>query len=103
MVRIIPLDLGLDQDQVTCYYRFMLTRRTNLLLAETDYLILAGISQQTGRTMGDLARSAIREKYGIDDIANQRRLVFKNIAALGKKVNTRNINYRDLINHGRKH
>lgn len=81
----------------------MLTRRTNLLLAETDYLALTGISQQTGRTVGDLVRNAIREKYGVGDIANHRRLALKNIAALGKKVNTRNINYRDLINRGRKH
>lgn len=95
--------MSLDPNQVTCYYRFMLTRRTNLLLAETDYLALTGISQQTGKTVGNLVRSAIREKYGVDDIINQRRLVLKNIAALGKKVNTHNINYRDLINHGREH
>lgn len=73
------------------------------MLAETDYLTLAGISQQTGRTVGDLVRSAIRQKYGVGDITNQRRLILKNIALLGKKVNTSNINYRDLINRGRNH
>lgn len=41
----------------------MLTRRTNVLLEEEDYLTLAYLSRQEDKTIGELIRSAVAKTY----------------------------------------
>ena len=81
----------------------MLTKRTNLLLDESDYMALNELSNDTKKTMGKLIREAIVGFYGfkrkeekIDDLLNK-------VHKLAKKINTKGINYREMIDYGRKY
>jgi hypothetical protein len=79
----------------------MLTRRTNLLLTEEEYSQLAMLSKETGESMGKLIRKALKKQYKFKT-SSSRKTVMKEIEKLGKKVNTKGINYRELINYGRR-
>ena len=82
---------------------FMLNRRTNILLNEADYMALNELASNTKKTMGELIREAIAGFYGfkkkeekIDDLLNR-------VHKLAKKINTKGIDYREMIDYGRKY
>lgn len=81
----------------------MLTHRTNLLLEEMDYMTLSALSRQTGSTVGELIRAAIRKQYKRDDMIKNRKRILRSIERLSKQANTKGIDYRALINDGRKY
>lgn len=81
----------------------MLTRRTNVLLSEIDYLTLSRLAADKGKTMGELIRQAIEKTYKISKKKDSVARALNRINQLGKKVNTKNIDYKELINYGRKY
>ena len=81
----------------------MLTKRTNLLLSEPDYYLLAHLASQTGKTMGELIRLAVRQTYQDKKHMASRRQILQNIDRLTKGLKLGPINYRKLIEDGRKY
>ena len=79
----------------------MLTHRTNLLLEETDYHLLSQLASKKKVSMGKLIRHAVKKTYHLqkqDTVAD----ILNSLQKLSLKVNTKNINYKELINEGRK-
>ena len=82
----------------------MLTKRTNLLLTEPDYLTLKRLSKKQNKTMGELIRKAIRQVYLTQDRVNQdAEKTLAKIRRLTKNINTKNLNFRELIEYGRRY
>lgn len=81
----------------------MLVKRTNVLLTETDYSILAKLSSERDETMGELIRQAIRKMYNIELVRNTRKKSLSKIDRLARKVKGRGIDYKSLIEDGRRY
>jgi hypothetical protein len=79
-----------------------LTHRTNLLLSAHDYQMLSNLAQEKKQTMAALIRAAIRKVYCIKQ-KQQTNQVLEKLKSLGQQVDAKNINYKDLINMGRKY
>ncbi|MBU1071518.1 hypothetical protein KKG65_03890 [Patescibacteria group bacterium] len=79
----------------------LLTHRTNLLLEETDYHLLSQLASQNNVSMGKLIRQAVKQTYTIPQI-NTTAKILSNLQKLGQQINTKGINYKELIAHGRK-
>lgn len=79
----------------------MLTKRTNILFEEETWTKLVALSQKKEKSVGDLVRLAVRKVYfsGID--INSRARVIDKILKIRKIV--KGINYRELIDAGRKY
>ena len=80
----------------------MLAKRTNLLLEKVDYYLLKRLAQQQDVSMGELIRQAIDKTYKEQFISEQRQ---KNVAAikqLWQQAAGKRINYKSLIEDGRK-
>ena len=83
----------------------MLTKRTNILLTEEDFLNLHTLSQKENKTIGELVRIAIQEKYN-DTKTNrltQRQKALKSIEKITVSINTAGLNYKELIEDGRRY
>lgn len=81
-----------------------LTRRTNVLLTESDYILLKSVSKEHGKTIGELIREAIWSKYVKRAGYNKKRLsVFKELANITAGMNFSNIDYKALIENGRRY
>lgn len=80
----------------------MLTKRTNVLLSDSDYAMLSALSSSRGETMGELIRVAVRKVYQ-DKKVSTRSQVLRDIDRLAKNINTKGIDYRALIEDGRKY
>ena len=81
----------------------MLTHRTNVLLTKLDREVLSRLASKKGKTVGELIRQAVRKTYNISQKENSTAWALQQIDRLAKKVNTKGINYRQLIEHGRKY
>jgi len=81
-----------------------LTRRTNVLFSEADYLALKALSKAEGKTMGEIIRKAVKEKHFKKGGYNKKRVdLFKEIEELTKGVDFSGVNYKKLVEHGRKY
>lgn len=78
----------------------LLNQRTNVLFSETDYKMLKELSKQNSKTIGELVRQAVAAKY--KKIKPSRAQLFKKFKELGKHINTKGINIKELVEHGRK-
>ena len=80
-----------------------LTRRTNVLFSEADYLALKALSKAEGKTMGEIIRKAVEEKHFKKGGYNKKRVsLFKEIEELTKGVDFGGIDYKALVEDGRK-
>ena len=79
-----------------------LTHRTNLLLTANDYQILSRLAEEKNETMAALIREAVRKVYQIKH-KNQTAKTLKELKQLGQKAKTESIDYKKLINSGRKY
>lgn len=84
----------------------MLTRRTNVLLEEEDYLTLAYLSRQEDKTIGELIRSAVAKTYkskaGVGSAEKSLKSSIQ--SGWGLLVNPKKpIDYKALIEYGRKY
>ncbi|MCX6705817.1 MAG: hypothetical protein NTV24_01780 [Candidatus Woesebacteria bacterium] len=83
----------------------MLTRRTNVLLEEEDYLTLVYLSHQEDKTIGELVRHAVKKTYKIKKIDNREKILLKKIKEGWKFLKNPEIpvDYKALVEYGRKY
>ncbi len=79
----------------------LLTQRTNVLLDEIDYKMLKDLSKKNNQTIGALIRHAINKTFKPKKTSQSQLL--KQLRQLGKSSNTKGINYKELIEYGRKY
>jgi hypothetical protein len=79
----------------------LLTQRTNVLLNEMDYKMLKELSVKHNQTIGELIRHAISKTFKAKKKTQAQLL--KELRELGKKADTKGINYKQLIADGRKY
>ncbi len=79
----------------------LLNQRTNVLLNETDYKMLKALSQKNNQTIGELIRHAIAKTF--QPQKKTKAQLLKHLRELGKTANTKGINYKQLIEDGRKY
>jgi site-specific recombinase len=80
----------------------MLTRRTNLLLSEPDYQKLNRLAGRQGVSVGELIRRAVKKTYQSGGVS-KRRQVLRKIDQLASQVETKGIDYKQLVEDGRKY
>lgn len=81
----------------------MLTKRTNILLSENDYRLLANLAAKKGISLGELIRRAVRKIYQAEQEIEEKRQVVKSLFSLWKKQKQRGIiNYKQLVENGRR-
>lgn len=83
----------------------MLTRRTNVLFSEEEYQTLSKLSKKKGKTMGELVRSAVKMHYKTNKTNRKKttKRIMNEMKQLVRTVNTKGIDYKILINEGRKY
>ncbi|MEK7472536.1 MAG: hypothetical protein AAB625_00705 [Patescibacteria group bacterium] len=81
----------------------LLTRRTNVLFDETDYATLLMYSQERGETIGELIRNAIKKTYKAKKVLNANEKAYRMIRKATKGLDFTGIDYKELINYGRKY
>lgn len=80
-----------------------LSRRTNVLLSEEDYSLLASHVKNQGKTMGQLIREAIKKTYfskkggGSQNISNEIKKGWRLLVNPKKRLD-----YKQLVEYGRK-
>ena len=79
----------------------LLNQRTNVLLNEADYKMLKELSKKNNQTIGELIRHAIDTTFKPKKTSKAQ--VLKHMRDLGKTANAKGINYKQLVNDGRKH
>lgn len=79
----------------------LLNQRTNILLNEADYRMLKELSAKNNQTIGELIRHAITQTFQPQKKTQAQLL--KHLRELGKTANTKGINYKQLIEDGRKY
>lgn len=81
----------------------MLTKRTNLLFEEDLWLNLVTLAEQKKVSVGELVRQAVRTVY-VDKNINQKRMAaWEKILEIRPKPYLGRIDYKGLINYGRKY
>lgn len=81
----------------------MLIKRTNLLLGEADYQLLKSLAKKEEVSVAELIRRAIEKVYKKRFELEQRKEVVAEIQKLWKKVKTEGMDYKSLIENGRKY
>ena len=79
----------------------MLTKRTNILFKEDQWLSLVALAQEWGTSVAELVRQAVDEKYLQGKRDAEVKKAVETILRIRKKVP--GINYKELINAGRKY
>jgi hypothetical protein len=93
----------IDKVKVTCYsLSKMLTRRTNLLLTENDYLLLSQLASKRNESIGELIRKAIRKFYNYESADSRKKILVK-ISRLSTQISPKGIDYKKLVEDGRKY
>ena len=79
----------------------MLTKRTNILFDEEMWSRLKTLAKNQKTTVGKLIRNAVKETYLSDKHLRERASAINNIFKKRKKF--KKIDYKKLINYGRKY
>lgn len=79
-----------------------LTKRTNILFSDLTWKMLQEVSAAKSTSIGKLIRNAVKVTYFSQQQTNKRQVLLASISKLAKKVDTQNINYQELISHGRR-
>jgi hypothetical protein len=80
----------------------MLTKRTNLLFEEDLWQTLTAIASQKNTSVGDLVRKAVRRVYIDTEKVQTRKQAIEKIFRI-RKIQKKPVNYKALINYGRKY
>lgn len=80
----------------------MLTKRIQVLLDEKTWNLLRQNSKNQEVSVGELIRQAIQKKYADINIAEERAKAFNTILKV-RKISKGKIDYKELINYGRKY
>ena len=81
----------------------LLTRRTNVLLSEADYAMLSALARNSNKTMGELLRHAVKKTYKVKKGLTSTQKAFKEIRKITRGMDFSGMDYRALINDGRKY
>lgn len=81
----------------------MLTKRTNILFDEELWRTLVQLAKLNNTSVGKLIRDAVEEKYAKAADLEQRRQAFEAILKIRPKPVKGKIDYKALINAGRKY
>lgn len=81
----------------------LLTRRTNVLFSEEDYLMLSKLTKNSNKTIGELVRHAVKKTYRHKKELTANEKVFRKIAKITKGIDFSGIDYKALVNYGRKY
>jgi len=80
----------------------ILTHRTNLLLSANDYQVLSDLSKKKKKTIAALIRDAVRKVYKVKEQDHTAKIL-RELRQLGNQAKTKNIDYKKLVNSGRKY
>ena len=81
----------------------MLTKRTNILFENELWDLLVAVAQREKTSVGEVVRKAVRKVYSEDEISRRRTEACKRILAIRPKPYPGKIDYKELINYGRKY
>lgn len=81
----------------------MLTKRTNILFDQKTWLELQFLSKTLGKSIGELVREAVAEKYNKRQRDAQIKEAIDHIRKIRPAPSKTPIDYKALINHGRKY
>lgn len=83
----------------------LLTRRTNVLFSEEDYLMLSELTKVYNKTIGELVRHAVKKTYKPKKHANMNTELIKKIKKGWKFLRNPEIpvDYKALVEYGRKY
>ena len=81
----------------------MLTRRTNILFDDELWNMLTTISKKEYTSIGKLVRRAVRKVYSEENVNKKRLDAWKTILKVRNKPFPGKIDYKELINYGRKY
>lgn len=81
----------------------MLTKRTNILFDEKLWIEVSALAKKEKTSVGSIVRSAIKEKLNNEEDLAQRRQVIDNILLHRPKPFKGKIDYKTLINAGKKY
>lgn len=79
----------------------MLTKRTNILFEQELWSKLALVAEQEQTSVGDLVRKAVIKIYINGNRSREKQIAIDKIIAM--KPKQAKLNYRVLIDYGRKH
>lgn len=79
----------------------MLTKRTNILFEDNTWKELVALAKKRNSSVGELVRKAIKKTYFSETIDKERAGAVDTIFKIRKKH--KGIDYKELINHGRKY
>lgn len=92
--------------QVTCYHEYMatLTYRTNLLLSEKEHEIVKEVAKKKSTSINQVIREAIIKTYKKDlsGEAKKRTETLEALRKISKTMNTKGLDYIELIEKGRR-
>ncbi len=80
----------------------MLTKRTNILFDDALWTKLVEIAKKEKTSMGNIVRSAVKERVENEEILAQRKEAVDWILKNRPKPFKGKIDYKELINYGRK-
>jgi len=78
----------------------LLTQRTNVLLSEADYKMLKELSKEKNQSICELIRHAVTNTF--KESRPTRSQALAKLKKLGKKINTKGINIKELVEYGRR-
>jgi len=81
----------------------MLTKRTNILFSQEDWQLLTRIAAEKKTSIGNAVRQAIHTAYQLDTTLKQRGEAFDFILQHRPQPSSQKIDYKELINGGRKY
>ncbi len=79
----------------------MLTKRTNILFDERLWRLLTGRARREKTSVGKLVRLAVEKVYGHEEV-DQKNSAFEEILKI-RKISKKPIDYKALINYGRRY
>lgn len=80
----------------------MLTKRTNILFDENLWKTLTREAKKRKTSVGKLVRQAVEKMYARDKELEERRKAIEHIKAI-RKISKGKIDYKELINYGRRY
>jgi len=81
----------------------MLTKRTNILFDEDLYQKATTLALMRKSSVGEIVRHAVEREYDEEALKKQRKAAFDAIVHMRPPVSKKKIDYKALINYGRKY
>jgi len=80
----------------------MLTKRTNILFDDKLWKVISNRARREKTSVGNLVRTAVRTVYDQKESVDEKTKAFEEIIQ-ARKLSKKVVNYKELINYGRKY